>query len=625
MQVMLVGALGARHLRCSLLPKLRATSATNPTKSQQEKMLEWRAFGTATSAVAFFFVVLSLSPLVAQGLVPSTYMPNDTPGAVGDCVGISTDANASNVSVGPPLTLAPPPPALPITSPSAPPMIPPAAPPPSTPPRSPPPANSSLLGIAFSTEAQYGEACAEQGAVSVQLMRSGSVVASAATEAGGTYRFHGLEPGLDYTLVASAGSPLLSRQLTLVETPLAVSLLNNAVLRRSMPLIIHCLTRECPTDVGATRLILSWEASVYDNLDLRLSFALTSSSQGQRRQCEVWAGRPNCGHASWQASSDVWKCGSPQCSATVLERPVTDAAGTFSCAARMNWVKANLGPMDDLDACRRVAGEFPDTTSGCGLCQPESGVTDEDALVVRARTEMITISRWSALGEPYLATIGAPTHLCHGYNQPSVHGSSITCVGNCQTGKGYCYARGSVCLNCVLWLGSRPGADAGDSVAHGEVVCPAGEAQGGLLPFAEEWQYSGCADLSQYSQGSSTPTSAGGRRLASHAIAAPCASQVYSHAQPDVFLVREGELLHSIQPAPESPHFVDAPLHAAAAFCIDPSAHPIAEAYPAGFMPFDEPSLAQAKMSPGCFDMYTVAVGYAATLGNATTNACLTP
>ena len=84
-----------------------------------------------------------------------------------------------------------------------------------------------------------------------------------------------------------------------------------------------------------------------------------------------------------------------------------------------------------------------------------------------------------------------------------------------------------------------------------------------------------------------------------------------------VHFVRGGVVLHTLTGGTSGS--VDAPLHAAAAFCIDPTAHPVAEAYPAAFALLDGGALSDAKDAGTCADMGDVAVRFSATLANATT------
>ena len=77
--------------------------------------------------------------------------------------------------------------------------------------------------------------------------------------------------------------------------------------------------------------------------------------------------------------------------------------------------------------------------------------------------------------------------LCNGYFLLQPDGGHVDCIGNCATGRGYCVAEGSRCLNCVLW---EP------NPAAGEFLCSAyGTPQGGALPGTAEWDSSPCSQL----------------------------------------------------------------------------------------------------------------------------------
>ena len=64
-------------------------------------------------------------------------------------------------------------------------------------------------------------------------------------------------------------------------------------------------------------------------------------------------------------------CGCSACTQSVWNAPATDGGGTYTCGARIDWLKSpNGGSMSEFDACRRVAGvEFPN--GPCGpMCDP---------------------------------------------------------------------------------------------------------------------------------------------------------------------------------------------------------------------------------------------------------------
>ena len=63
----------------------------------------------------------------------------------------------------------------------------------------------------------------------------------------------------------------------------------------------------------------------------------------------------------------------------------------------------------------------------------------------------------------------------------------MDCVGNCRTGRGYCYSTmdSSKCANCVLW-DARP--ERGESLCSEFGVLP----QGGVLPQTAAWERQDC-------------------------------------------------------------------------------------------------------------------------------------
>ena len=64
-------------------------------------------------------------------------------------------------------------------------------------------------------------------------------------------------------------------------------------------------------------------------------------------------------------------CGCSSCTDSVWNALATDGGGTYTCGARILWLKSSEGgSMSELDACERVAGvEFPN--GPCGpMCDP---------------------------------------------------------------------------------------------------------------------------------------------------------------------------------------------------------------------------------------------------------------
>lgn len=56
------------------------------------------------------------------------------------------------------------------------------------------------------------------------------------------------------------------------------------------------------------------------------------------------------------------------CTTAALSRSATDDTSAHSCGTRMAWLIVEMG-LSEIDACRRVANEFPDD---CGACQPDT-------------------------------------------------------------------------------------------------------------------------------------------------------------------------------------------------------------------------------------------------------------
>ena len=231
-----------------------------------------------------------------------------------------------------------------------------------------------------------------------------------------------------------------------------------------------------------------------------------AGSAGNGPRCDTFSGRPRCGQTAWAATSDKWVCDAPQCTHDVLERPVSDKFGTYTCEKRILTLQSAPSSMARLDACRQVAAWFPSAVSGCGLCVPSA--PDSTLAAGSGRAEVIRIDTFFPLGPPYLVSVSTPLRLCHGFWQPSTQDTHIDCNGNCRTGKGYCRAVGDLCAPCMLWRGDTPGVDPGSGPGGDDdpneisfPVCPAGQAQGGPIPYLPEWYANNCADLTDYVPG----------------------------------------------------------------------------------------------------------------------------
>ena len=126
---------------------------------------------------------------------------------------------------------------------------------------------------------------------------------------------------------------------------------------------------------------------------------------------------------------------------------------------------------------------------GGARCQVERhGVTScggasWEAAAAQNGTQLISISRWQA--SAYELFVSAPLPYCRGMrlrSSPHLPGGAeeVDCVGDCSTGRGYCYATpAGLCANCVLWEPDE---------AAGEVSCyEHGRPQGGPVPGTAAW------------------------------------------------------------------------------------------------------------------------------------------
>jgi hypothetical protein len=279
-----------------------------------------------------------------------------------------------------------------------------------------------------------------------------------------------------YSLSVVANGSLLNQSLSLVDamtTTLTVH--NHATTRVSLGVVVHCsAANACVTQPHAALLVLTWQAADVDALSLEVAFASSHAAQ-----CRVSTARRQCGDATWSSASDAWPCASPTCTAAVL----TTVTSGYACHAHILRAERFDGH-SARDACRVVAQSH----AVCAPCMPVDG----EPMRPTARAEVVTIRRWAAypgpapkgapstvIYPPYVALARSTQRLCEGYemaSSPSLPGggNSVDCIGNCATGRGYCYSTAGMCANCVLW-----------EPAAGEVLCEA--AQGGVLPGTLAW------------------------------------------------------------------------------------------------------------------------------------------
>ena len=139
---------------------------------------------------------------------------------------------------------------------------------------------------------------------------------------------------------------------------------------------------------------------------------------------------------------------------------------------------------------------------------------------------------------------------------PSDHYTTVDCIGSCETGRGYCYAREGVCFPCVLW---------DPDPILGEVLCsaPMRAPQGGPLPGSPAWG----------------PRCTNPDRVQPLPGAACASEQVWARARPQLQVISaSGRLVSTLTPpiglsagTLDNPSL---PREYASALCLDPSASP---------------------------------------------------
>ena len=300
-----------------------------------------------------------------------------------------------------------------------------------------------------------------------------SLVATATiTNSTGTFGFSGLAPGT-YTLRVRSVGPAVVAGSTFTPAPYALSVPVGAA---GVQLGVVLVDETEIATANKTRVVLRWDAARSD-LELRAVFPYNPPCHDDARA--VCTGNPTELCVYDAACAEPW----------------SDLYGGLGC---------NAGGV--AQTCRFCGfGSFPDcpTTDAAaaaaatgaadsleGLCEVFEG-RDECAEATWSEAaggmpaHAITMSAWAPANYSFFG-LAQQARLCSGYQMPSsasLPGGAATyvdCVGSCATGRGYCYAAGELCANCVLW---EPDA------AVGEVSCYAqgGGAQGGPLPGTVDW------------------------------------------------------------------------------------------------------------------------------------------
>ena len=370
--------------------------------------------------------------------------------------------------------------------------------------------SSFVVGRVYSVMHEYADLALQPGAFIIHIYGKGNApkdraasggnfIAQRLTRAGGVFDLEGVPSG-SYTARIVAGGVITAQHYEVVAHDIDVDVPGAIGSRVTAGVIIVCNAFPCPVPPSERVVVLTWDATRVDNLDLELSFALPPApgALDTNGRCEVFSGRQKCGGAVWSASSDRWACGAPLCTQSVLRRPVTKSG--YSCQDLISQGR-RFKVMSELEACRYVASTY----SMCQQCHPlETG-----SPVITQRSEVIRIEKFqtwdwgrgstsqsprladgSGDSGPYAFLVAAPSLRCYGYemaSSPTVPGGNVKvdCIGDCKTGDGYCYAHPlGVCANCKLW-----GADP----TKGEVLCSAKNApQGGPLPNTRAWVLGQC-------------------------------------------------------------------------------------------------------------------------------------
>ena len=283
---------------------------------------------------------------------------------------------------------------------------------------------------------------------------------------------------------------------------------------------------------------------------LSVSFVLPNTKPFAR--CDVWSARPACGDVGWFDPN----------------------AGPQSCDAHSQCAALGLRGA----CCPTADGTMLD------CCSADDAAAALFANTSKVASEAVVLG--SVLESTYAAFVASFPLLCEGYGRPSDRdtpggGDSVDCVGNCETGRGYCYAtRDSfgrdICANCVLW---------DPQSARDEVLCDwarFGPPQGGPLPGTEAWESSVKPDGGVQACATELAEAWAEREDVSGLGATTCAAPDSGGVGSSVELLRGVESLMTVQvPALPRSSLVPGATHAQLV-CLDGWSDPSTpEAYPA--------------------------------------------
>ena len=151
--------------------------------------------------------------------------------------------------------------------------------------------------------------------------------------------------------------------------------------------------------------------------------------------------------------------------------------GTINAALSLHLAFVTTGFVDTNDAnVSSIACHVFEGSPTCGGASWQGSAQSGE--------QLITLPASVGASTSFGVYLSAQRQLCAGFGRasssllPGGSDSGVDCVGDCRTGRSYCYAASAgLCASCVLW-----------NPMDGEVLCAAyGTPQGGPLPGTSEW------------------------------------------------------------------------------------------------------------------------------------------